>query len=134
MSDDITNISDEALQTLLDEWLDANPESPLERKRAEANTQINRALKRLKAALEDRLGRVLSNDEFKALLVQRLRGRELSNVILELDEWAKELEQAPAEYGPTPLLGSVKVPCKNKNCTAAVESGFVWNMEEWIAG
>jgi hypothetical protein len=36
------------------------------------------------------------------------------------------------EYGMNPSPGSIKVPCKNKDCTAAVESGFVYNMAEWI--
>jgi hypothetical protein len=39
-----------------------------------------------------------------------------------------------SDYGKTPMPGIVAVPCKNTKCTAAVESGFVWNMEEWIAG
>lgn len=26
------------------------------------------------------------------------------------------------------------VPCKNQNCSGAVESGFVYNIEEWVAG
>jgi hypothetical protein len=38
------------------------------------------------------------------------------------------------EYGKTPLPGSIIVPCKNTECTAAVRSGFVFNTEEWIAG
>jgi len=38
------------------------------------------------------------------------------------------------DYGKNPLPGSVKVPCKNKDCTAAIESGFVYNIAEWIEG
>jgi hypothetical protein len=38
------------------------------------------------------------------------------------------------DYGKNPLPGNVKVPCKNKDCAAAVESGFVYNVAEWIEG
>jgi hypothetical protein len=37
------------------------------------------------------------------------------------------------DYGKNPLLRSVIVPCKNERCAGAVESGFVFNVEEWIA-
>ena len=37
-----------------------------------------------------------------------------------------------SEHGKIPMPGSVVVPCKNKNCNAAIESGFVYNTEEWI--
>ena len=38
-----------------------------------------------------------------------------------------------SDYGKNPLPGSVIVPCKNEQCTGVVESGFVFNVEEWIA-
>jgi hypothetical protein len=37
-----------------------------------------------------------------------------------------------SDYGKNPLPGSVIVPCKNEQCTGAVESGLVFNVEEWI--
>jgi len=39
-----------------------------------------------------------------------------------------------SEYSGSPMPGSVMVPCKTENCNAAIESGFVYNMEEWIQG
>lgn len=97
MSNDTNYTPYSSLEELLDDLLAENPESPLWQQREEVNAQINRSLRRLKAALEGRLGRVLSNDEFKALFVQRIRGRNYSSVVLEADEWAKQIEQAPAE-------------------------------------
>ena len=41
-------------------------------------------------------------------------------------------DSKPVEYSDTPMTGSIRVPCKNKECNAIVESGFVWNMEDWI--
>jgi hypothetical protein len=38
----------------------------------------------------------------------------------------------PPEYGKSPLPGFVVVPCKNENCSAAFESGFVFNAAEWV--
>lgn len=43
-----------------------------------------------------------------------------------------ESDNAQSEYSQTPMTGSVKVPCKNKDCGGVVESGFVWNMEDWV--
>lgn len=37
-----------------------------------------------------------------------------------------------SNYGKTPSPGFVLVPCKNEQCTGAVESGLVFNVEEWI--
>jgi hypothetical protein len=39
-----------------------------------------------------------------------------------------------SEYGQSPAPGTVVVPCKTHNCSGAVESGFVYNVEEWIEG
>jgi len=41
-------------------------------------------------------------------------------------------DERDGEYGKHPLPGTVTVPCKNKNCSGAVESGFVYNVEDWI--
>jgi hypothetical protein len=39
-----------------------------------------------------------------------------------------------SQYSGTPMPGSVRIPCKKKDCAAAIESGFVFNVEEWITG
>ena len=39
-------------------------------------------------------------------------------------------DKSETSYSGNPLPGSVAVPCKTPNCNAAIESGFVFNMEE----
>jgi hypothetical protein len=42
-------------------------------------------------------------------------------------------ETEKSSYGENPLPGSVVVPCKKPDCLGTIESGFVFNTEEWIA-
>jgi hypothetical protein len=37
-----------------------------------------------------------------------------------------------SEYGKSPMPGSVVVACKNEECDNTIQSGFVFNVEEWI--
>ncbi len=99
MADDMNNISPKALQVLLDEWLAANPESPLWQQRAEIEAQIDRSLKRLKAVLESRLQRVVSEQEVTKLLQKRLKAYKGSNLIQALQAYVAELEQTRSSKG-----------------------------------
>jgi hypothetical protein len=58
---------------------------------------------------------------------------------IKMEAGLKALSSPPPEteknsYSGNPLPGSVVVPCKNQNCRSAIESGIVYNTEEWIAG